>query len=796
MNNIDKEKENHLNNIQVALQNSLTIFSPETDLFERDILSLFPTDEEFEAAGRDPKRLIEYEKRNYLYFKCEGYFQEIILKYYNKKLYKLLSQEFSERVTKKMYDEILKFIFPNYLTVLKTENQTIKSKKFPEIKLLCNRRRELVVVIKRKRKKLNESIKQFLEFCIKQFSPSTIDLSSEPFPEAVKELLIRSLIVMVREYGMVNLLQMSSEEFNEVLESIAISDRAEHFLVKKIIEDLENRLSETPLKYIQNDLPNCTLEELKYIFGFKKRKVPQDSNKFPKRKYLHSLEPGIFIEKPLFKRSNLEPAALGYVVKGALEALLNVEQWQLDEFGCYCFIQTFKNGNCLKFSFNDLESERTYFDDDLVQKILSNEAPCFWVDIAKVHLLFATYTTTDRRSDLHPLHINASDIISYLGWDRRNDLNQLKKIEYLGDIVETLGRLKVLFSWSYSEDSYTCSPHPVWRTFVYFESEEDEFGDFKRLNYVVIKLEPGIWTEVFLNSTGIEKSKTLCQWAYLPLDTLQINSYQNNLGARLALYLTSNICIHPNKKPYKVKTLLEKVGLRKLINSANNDPNKKRYLKAKLIKALKILKKSGWKIELNKLGENWLAQTISIDRSELYPVEQKLRFRRSSPKRIPQPFEYGWKITYSENEEVEYQKLPPTPPTPGDIQEGTQTVLFFNKSYSPLRHQNEKNISSCTIDIKPLKKQKLPPVLRPVTGEQLKAVREKKAAIDKKFTPAYIASCLKLPLATYNRIENCDLELNNEQLELLCKWFTEEDLFSDDKLLIPKHALLSDLFRD
>lgn len=791
MNNIDKEKENNFNNIQVALHESLTIFLPETDLFDRDILSLIPTDEEFEAAGRDPKRLIEYEKTECLYLKCEGYFQEIILKYYNKKLYPLLSQEFSERVTEKMYDEILEFIFPNYLTVLKTENQTIKSTKFPEIKLLRNRKKELLLVINRKRKKLNESIKQFLELFIKQFSPSIIDLSSEPLLEAVEELRIRSLIVMVREYGMVSLLKMSLEEFNEIIESIAISDRAEHFLVKKIIEELENRLSETPLKHIQNDLQNCTLEELKYILGFKKRKVPKESKKFPKRKYLHSLQSGTFIEKPLFKRSNLEPAALGYVVKGALEALLNIEQWQLDEFGRYCFIQTVKNGNCLKFSFNDIKSERTYFDDDLVQKILSNDDPYFWVDLAKVHLLFASYTTTDRRSYLHPLHIDASDIISYLGWDRRNDLNQLEKIEYLWDIVETLGRLKVLFSWNHSGDSYTCSPHPVWRTFVHFEREEDEFGDFKRLEYVVIKLEPGIWTEVFLNSTGIKKTKTLCQWTYLPLDTLQINSYQNNLGARLALYLTSNICIHPNKKPYKVKSLLEKVGLIKSIDLANNDRNKKRDLKAKLIKALKLLKKLGWKIELKKLGDSWLYREIYIDRPDLYPVEKKLRFRRSSPKRIPQPFNYRWQITYNENEGTKYKKLPPTPPRPGDIQEGTKTVLFFNKSYSPLRHQNEKNISSCRIDIKSLKKQKLPSVLRPVTGEQLKAAREKKG-----FTSGYLASCLNLSLTRLNRIENCDRELNNEELERVCEFFTEEDLFSDDKLLIPKDMLLYDLLRD
>ena len=290
-----------------------------------------------------------------------------------------------------------------------------------------------------------------------------------------------------------------------------------------MIEDIENRLSTAPLKFIQDDLPNYSLENLEYIFGFKNRKATRTSNKYPKRKYLRSLESGTFIEKPLFKRSNLESAALGYVVKVALEALLNVDQWQLDEFGRYCFIQTFKNGNYLKFSFNEFEFERNHYDNDLVKEILLINDSRFWVDIAKVHLLFSAYTTTDKRSYLHPLYINASDIISHLGWDGRHDINQLEKLEYLGGIIDILGKLKVLFSWNCSRDSYTCSPHPVWRTFIHFEREQDKFGDYKNPEYVVIKLEPGIWTEVFLNPSITKKVNTLCQWAYLPLDILQID---------------------------------------------------------------------------------------------------------------------------------------------------------------------------------------------------------------------------------------------------------------------------------
>ena len=49
---------------------------------------------------------------------------------------------------------------------------------------------------------------------IGQSSPSMFDLSSEPHHKAVKELLIRSLVVMVREYGIVNLLKMDSKEFS------------------------------------------------------------------------------------------------------------------------------------------------------------------------------------------------------------------------------------------------------------------------------------------------------------------------------------------------------------------------------------------------------------------------------------------------------------------------------------------------------------------------------------------------------------------------------------------------------
>jgi hypothetical protein len=607
----------------------ISIFSPKTVLSYEELLCLFPSDREFSEAGYDFQDLMDYEKQNFLSFKCAWYFRENILQFYNKKLFSRLSKEIVPRVTKKSFDECLETLFPNYHSILRDKQQEIQCNTFKELKLLLDERGDLIIKIRRTRKKLKEIITKLSNSLLLNFSPSNIDLSSEPHIPAVEDLFLRSLFAMVKNYGQVNLLKMSLEELHEILTLVSTSPQAEEFFVQAIIFNLEQRLSERKFKFVQEDLPNLPTEKLEILFGFKNNKRSKESSsetflskptRFPKRKTLHSLEPGTFIEKPLFEKARLESAALGYVVREALEALLNVnmDAWESDRFSYYYYISSkFNSGNYLKFSFNRFDSKKTVFEDESVKKILTNKTQSFWIDVAKLHLLFSAYATTNLKPYLHPLFIKFSDIIYFLGWDKRHDLSQSEKIEYLWQVVETLGQLKVLFSWTCSEYSYTCSPHSIWQTSIYYETEQDEFGDWKEPEYVVVKLEPGIWTEVFLNPNPtdffgkkLEKKAALCQWGYLSLDTLQINSYQNNLAARLALYLTFNVDIHPQNRAYKVENLLKKVGEGELVKQAKKQREKKRQLKEKFFQAVNVLKELGWQINTEKLDFQWLSQEV------------------------------------------------------------------------------------------------------------------------------------------------------------------------------------------
>ena len=338
------------------------------------------------------------------------------------------------------------------------------------------------------------------------------------------------------------------------------------------------------------DIPNLTLEDLDRILGFK-----QD-NKSKTTPVTESRLTNAILPFPTF--AGIGSAALAQIRK---------DLWQKDSNGFAIFKHQAKGNpkNYIEHYISnpgDIELLPLEQAEQIINK--------FGFNTVKLHLIFAAHTMEQDRPWDSKFSLKASDVIEYLGWDKRTDLPVHQKLNEIAKTAFVLDCLLVKSVWIEGRnkkggiDASTPTGR-MWNVVVDPRGEQNLEGKVEQPKEVYITVQPGLIFYSFLNKAGSKLKEALYQFGYLAQDILRIDPYHDELALRLAIHLAMDSRIHVSGK-YRVETLLKHLLPHTVIDKARQDSHKGYDLKQRWNNALKLLTKLRWQIKYDESYPEWL----------------------------------------------------------------------------------------------------------------------------------------------------------------------------------------------
>ena len=234
----------------------------------------------------------------------------------------------------------------------------------------------------------------------------------------------------------------------------------------------------------------------------------------------------------------------------------------------------------------------------------------FGFNTVKLHLIFAAHTMNQDRPWDSKFSLKASDVIKYLGWDKRTDLPVHQKLSEIAKTAFVLDCLLVKSVWIEGRnkkggiDASTPTGR-MWNVTVDPRGEQNLEGKIEKPKEVYITVQPGLIFYNFLNKAGSQLKQALYQFGYLAQDILRIDPYHDELALRLAIHLAMDSRVHVSGK-YRVETLLKHLLPHTKIDTARSDTRRGYDLKQRWDNALKLLQKLSWQIQFDESYPEWL----------------------------------------------------------------------------------------------------------------------------------------------------------------------------------------------
>ena len=234
----------------------------------------------------------------------------------------------------------------------------------------------------------------------------------------------------------------------------------------------------------------------------------------------------------------------------------------------------------------------------------------FGFNTVKLHLIFAAHTMNQPRPWESKFSLKATDVIKYLGWDRRTDLPIPEKLNEIAKTAFVLDCLLVKSVWVEGRNkkggiNASTPTGRMWSVVVDPRGQLNLEGKVEKPKEVYITVQPGLIFQSFLNKAGSRLKEALYQFGYLAQDILKIDPYHDELALRLAIHLTMDSRIHATGK-YRVETLLKAMLPHTVIEAARSDKRKGYDLKQRWDNALKLLRQLRWQIQFDESYPEWL----------------------------------------------------------------------------------------------------------------------------------------------------------------------------------------------
>ena len=338
------------------------------------------------------------------------------------------------------------------------------------------------------------------------------------------------------------------------------------------------------------DLPNISLTELDKILGLSLIQVTES--------------------KPVTE-SRLTAPALAVPTSSALISSINAQIrkdfWRKDSDGIACFQhQARGNPNNYIEHYITKPGDIEILPWEQAEQIIDK----FGFNTVKLHLIFAAHTMNQPTPWEGKFSLKATDVIQYLGWDKRTDVPVPEKLSEIAKTAFVLDCLLVKSVWIEGRNkkggiNASTPTGRMWNVVVDPRGQLNLEGKVEKPEEVYITVQPGLIFQSFLNKAGSRLKEALYQFGYLAQDLLKIDPYHDELALRLAIHLTMESRIHTTGK-YRVKTLLEALLPRTVIDTARSDKRKGYDLKQRWDNALKLLLKLKWQIQFDESYPEWL----------------------------------------------------------------------------------------------------------------------------------------------------------------------------------------------
>ncbi|MCC3417606.1 MAG: helix-turn-helix transcriptional regulator [Microcoleus sp. PH2017_29_MFU_D_A] len=222
---------------------------------------------------------------------------------------------------------------------------------------------------------------------------------------------------------------------------------------------------------------------------------------------------------------------------------------------------------------------------------------------AKLHIIFAAHTMKQETPWHSSFTLKASDIVNEMGWDKNHKKNQIEKLLEIANTAFALDCLLVKAVWveGRNKKGQIIASAPVgrmWNVYIKPQGQLNFEGKIDSPHEIYITVQPGLWTQDFLNRAGAKSREALYQFGYLSQQVLRIDPYHNEFALRLAIHVTIESRFHTSGE-YRVLTLLNTILPSVEIDLARSAHRKAYKLKQKWDSALKLLMTLGWQIEFD-----------------------------------------------------------------------------------------------------------------------------------------------------------------------------------------------------
>jgi DNA-binding transcriptional regulator YiaG len=305
-------------------------------------------------------------------------------------------------------------------------------------------------------------------------------------------------------------------------------------------------------------------------------------------------------EPPLFSIQTIEMTATGAPVISATQAYYKRPEWEEYSPGKLYFQRRFGKGRYVEFYIMNQQEQQP---ESITSQAEHEIQERYGVMAARLHAIFATYATRQNRPWEESFCLRGSDLIKYLGLDRRKDMTKSQKLRAIADLAWIVGTLGAVVHWREGKlDLCVTRKSPVWiiqYVEEYFQPQLGDVEDTDELCEVLIRVQPGAWAEKFLNREGEQENKALHQFGYIHKAAFEINPNRQELAAVLTLYLTQNRRAHSSCK-YRIRTLLEAVIAPQELDSVRQVRQYRSRFVQRFYDALESLTEAGFKIEFDE----------------------------------------------------------------------------------------------------------------------------------------------------------------------------------------------------
>jgi len=300
-------------------------------------------------------------------------------------------------------------------------------------------------------------------------------------------------------------------------------------------------------------------------------------------------------ELPLFQNHSVTPVATGSPMLSSAQALLRHDLWHTNDDGKPVYRRQFSHGRTIEHYITKADPNSQY------PEVLAGQAAWqivkqFGIATAYMHLVFAAYAAAQPAPWQGLFRLEGSDLIKTLGMEKRTDVSKADKLRDIAKQAELLGSLGVWVVWQEGKRDLNVRSSRMWDVAVDIHGQKERDQKDAVPTAVTLTIRPGLWTEKFLNHHGLQAGTALRQFGYLAQNTLQINPYQAELAAKLAVYLT---LMSRLRRTYHVQTLLSAVEPAETLREAMHHRLKRHRLKRRWDEALLTLREQQWQLEFD-----------------------------------------------------------------------------------------------------------------------------------------------------------------------------------------------------